>query len=65
MSTFNSNASGPGEDGQTVISLDADDTEKKGFDLGATGRLALMAKLAKGMYILVLLCIMHIDIANV
>ena len=42
------NGQSASEDGQIITSLDVDDTEKKGFDLGATGRLALMAKLAQG-----------------
>ena len=36
--------------------LDQDD-ERAGFDLGATGRLALMAKLAEGIFAILVFCI--------
>lgn len=38
-------------DGSTDVSfLDNEDLERSGFDLGATGRLQLMAKLAEGKF---------------
>lgn len=38
-------------DGSTDVSfLDNDDLERSGIDLGATGRLQLMAKLAEGKF---------------
>lgn len=36
---------------QGVSALDSDEMDRAGIDLGATGRLQLMAKLAEGMYL--------------
>lgn len=45
-------------DGNTDVSfLDNEDLERSGFDLGATGRLQLMAKLAEGRWIVYSTCI--------
>ena len=40
-----------------AIGLDTDHMDRAGIDLGATGRLQLMAKLAEGNYILTRNCI--------
>ena len=38
-------------DGQGGGQLDSDEMDRAGVELGATGRLQLMAKLAEGMFI--------------
>ena len=45
---FNPYASGAGSSFSSLANLDSDDLDHRGINLGATGRLALMAKLSEG-----------------